>query len=192
MVLAGVVVFAAVVATVAFTGATSGGAGGSASGGMPAGSTSTVIANPPETVYLTPPETTLAPSVIPSLSAEELLRQQVRSDHAAVEELVGWWVPQLSSKRVGLLVEGRRFGVEDVWSDFQGLKSKYPGALLLSSDDFVSFGKPGFWVTVERTTFASGEEANSWCEAQGIGPDDCYAKRLTHTGSPSGNTMLRR
>jgi hypothetical protein len=40
--------------------------------------------------------------------------------------------------------------------------------------------------------YSTGQSANGWCDSQGIGKDDCYAKRLTHTGGYEGNTLPRK
>lgn len=143
----------------------------------------------------TPGPTTAQPTTR-ALSPDEVARgrldAQVATDRAAVEALVDRWVPQLSSKRVGLVVHGVRFTHEDIWRDFQLTEARYPSALLLSSADFVSFDSGDFWVTVVPFTHATGAEANAWCDRERIGPDDCFAKRLTHTGTSDGTTVLRR
>jgi hypothetical protein len=40
--------------------------------------------------------------------------------------------------------------------------------------------------------FAEGAAANAWCDRQGLDPDACFAKRLSRTGGPKGNTVTRR
>ncbi|MFJ6671983.1 zinc ribbon domain-containing protein [Actinosynnema sp. NPDC091369] len=143
----------------------------------------------PVTTTTTTPTTSAVP---PDEVARRNLDAQVAADRAAVESLVDRWVPQLSSKRVGLVVHGVRFTHEDIWRDFQLTEARYPNALLLSSADFVSFDSGDFWVTVVPHTYATGAEANAWCDRERIGPDDCFAKRLTHTGTSDGTTVLRR
>jgi hypothetical protein len=141
------------------------------------------------------PSTTNRPTTR-ALSPDEVARgqldAQVAADRPAVEALVDRWVPQLSSKRVGLVVHGVRFAHEDIWRDFQLTEARYPTALLLSSADFVSFDSGDFWVTVVPYTHATGAEANAWCDRELIGPDDCFAKRLSHTGTSDGTTVPRR
>lgn len=151
-------------------------------------STTDTTTSRPTTTTTRPPIPTLSPDEF----ARELLNAQVATDRAAVESLVDWWVPQLSSKRLGLVVHGVRFTHEEIWADFQQTRNRYPNALLLSSADFVSFDSDDFWVTVVPYTHASGAEANRWCDRERIGPDDCFAKRLTHTGTSAGTTVLRR
>ncbi|MFI9010058.1 zinc ribbon domain-containing protein [Actinosynnema sp. NPDC053489] len=142
------------------------------------------------------PTTVRVPTTVAAVSPDEValsqLNAEVAADRAAVESLVDRWVPQLSSKRLGLVVHGVRFTHEDIWRDFQLTRARYPDALLLSSADYASFDSGDFWVTVVPRTYAAGAEANAWCDRELIGPDDCFAKRLTHTGTSAGTTLPRR
>lgn len=136
------------------------------------------------------PATSLAPT--DEISAKRMLEDTAAEDHAQVEALTGYWVPQLSSKRLGLVVRGTTYDYQAIWADFTSLRRKYPGALLLWSGDYSSFRVKDFWVTIVPDSFGAGESANSWCDVQGIGKDDCYAKRITHTGGHAENTLLRK
>ena len=53
------------------------------------------------------------------------------------------------------------------------------------------FNGSDFWVVVHPQGFATAAAANAWCDAQGYSPDDCYAKKLSHSGGPSGTTVTR-
>lgn len=122
---------------------------------------------------------------------DEALRVQQRQDSQAVEGLVGSWVPQLSSKKVGMVVEGRRIDARAVYNDHTDLRRTHPDAVLIWSGDWSSFRGDDFWITVVNRPFATAEAANGWCEQAGIGPDDCYAKRLARTGGYAENTRMR-
>ena len=114
------------------------------------------------------------------------------ADQADVEQrLVGAWVPQLSSKKAGLVVDGRALSDQDVLDDHQHLRSTYADVRLVWSGDYLSFKGRDFWVTIAGTTFSTADEANAWCETQGLSGDDCFAKRLSHTDGPAGNTKNR-
>jgi hypothetical protein len=97
----------------------------------------------------------------------------------------------LSAKKPGTLANGVTYDNQSIWSDYQQQVSAHPGALLLRSDDFSTFTYGGFWVIVMPTTYTAATQANAWCDGQGIDPDDCYAKRLSHTGSPKGSSVQR-
>lgn len=124
-------------------------------------------------------------------SAQAALDNQVATDRATVEGLVGYWVPQLSSKRLGLVWQNTTYGYPEILADFRGQHDRFPTAVLLRSDDYSSFRTPGFWVTVLAQPFPTPEAANDWCDGQGLTPDDCFAKRLSHTEGSVGNTVPR-
>lgn len=126
------------------------------------------------------------------VSAEVALQQQVEGDRPQVEALVDSWVPQLSAKAVGLEADGIIYGYGEILDNFNSLKARYPQALLLRSDDYVNYELNGYWITVMPITYSSGVAANSWCDDQGIDPDNCYAKLLRLTGGPDGTTLLRK
>lgn len=137
--------------------------------------------------------TTTTPDVFTNADlARQALEQQVTRDRPAVEAAVGLWIPQLSSKRSGLVVNGVTFGYAEIWADYRTVKKRYPDALLLWSGEFASYDGKNFWVTVVPRSFSAGADANLWCDDQGIGKDDCYAKKLMHTGTSAGTTVLRK
>lgn len=139
-----------------------------------------------------PPSFTPPPSFTVPVSAAEALQQQADNDRQNVEALVGYWVPQLSSKTVGLAADGITYGDEDILDHFRSTQARYPQALLLRSDDYTSFKLNGYWVIVIPARYSSGADANSWCDTEGIDADNCFAKLLTHSGSYEGTTMSRK
>lgn len=134
-----------------------------------------------------PPTTTPTDAV----SAKEELDRQVAEDRPAVEALVGQWIPQLSAKRPGLVVHGITFDHLEVLRDFHALQSRYPEVLLLYSGEYSSFRYGDFWITVMPLPQPDGESANAWCDGQAIGPDDCYAKLISHTAGYQDSTLHR-
>ena len=139
-----------------------------------------------------PPPPVPSPVVQPAaISAAEALRQQVDADGATVESLVGRGVPQLSSKREGDVVAGERIDDVAVLGDFRDWRRRVPTSVLTRSERFTSFSGQGYWVTVAAESFDSAEAANAWCGARGLSGDDCFAKRLSHTDGPKGNTRHR-
>jgi hypothetical protein len=142
------------------------------------------------------PSTTTVPNSGGTVQDDETaaytkLQQQASQDRSQVESLVGYWLPQVSSKKPGLVAHGVTYDYRMIWSDFVSTRSQYPGALLLWSGNFSGFRSKDFWVTVVPNAYSSGQTANSWCDSMGIGKDDCYAKRLTHTGTAEANTLQR-
>ena len=66
-----------------------------------------------------------------------------------------------------------------------------PSSVLTRSERFTSFRGQDFWVTLAAEPFDTAEAANAWCVTQALAPDDCFAKRLSHSDGPSGNTRPR-
>lgn len=152
---------------------------------------------PPRTAPAPQPPAQIAPDAMnPTIPTTRVptvadVQQQVAADRSMAEGLAGSWVPQLSSKRLGLPVHGVTFGYPEILADFQALHARFPHSVLIRSDDYSSYGQPGYWVTVLAERYASPDAANAWCDANGIPAEDCYAHRLSHTGGPAGSSKTR-
>jgi hypothetical protein len=127
-----------------------------------------------------------------STSASAVLAAQVASDRSSVEGLVGRWVPQLSAKRDGLVADGITYDDDAILAHYEALTARDPSAVMLYSGDWPVFNGSDFWVVVHPQSFSTAAAANAWCDAQGYSTDDCYAKKLSHSGSPAGTTVTRR
>lgn len=149
-----------------------------------------VPAAPPDSVAV-PPSSTAPDEPLDDTTAKAALDDEVAQDRTAAEELVGSWVPQLSSKRPGLVADGITYDYPDIWTNFQELRAEYPNALLIWSGDYRSFQRSDFYVTVVPEPYSQGESANQWCDTAGLAPAACYAKFLSHEGGSSGTTLLR-
>ena len=145
-----------------------------------------------------PPTTSASPRALtnsvspPTVDATQQLRALAAQDEPNVEaSLIDQWVPQISAKKAGLEVNGHVYSIDDVLRNHLEFRQRYPDVRLVWSGDFTSFMFGDFWVTVVGEVYASGDEANGWCDAQGIPPDDCFAKQLSHTGDYEGKTLAR-
>jgi hypothetical protein len=118
------------------------------------------------------------------------LDAQAATDRAAAEASVGYWLPQISSKVAGLEVDGVVYDDARILSEFRAAQQRY-GAILVRSGDYSTFQRPGLWVVLVPQRNADAAAANAWCDSQGFAAGDCYAKRLSHTDGPSGNTKQR-
>jgi serine/threonine-protein kinase len=119
------------------------------------------------------------------------LRALAASDSSAVEGLAGSWVPQLSSKRPGLVADGQTYDAASILAEHQALQSRYPDARLVWTGDFANYRGRDFWATLVGEPMPTAAMANAWCDAQGLDGNHCYAVRLTHTGGPAGNSVMR-
>lgn len=137
------------------------------------------------------PAPTETASALPD-DPKKALEQLADSDgQAAKSELDGRWVPQLSSKKVGLEAEGKTWDEEAILEEFEGLREEFPRVKLLWSGDFDSFKEDDFWVTVVGIGYDDPDDALSWCSSHGLGPDSCYAKQLNTSGGHDGTTRLQ-
>lgn len=144
--------------------------------------------------YPTPTTPTTSSDPVPDdeSTAQSMLQRQVEQDRDRAESFVGSWLPQLSAKKPGMTASGVVYDYRKTWSDFLDKRAAHPDAMLLWSGEFTGFRYGDFWITVVPEPFSDGQSANAWCDSQSIGKDDCYAKRLTHTGGYEGNTLLRK
>ncbi|WP_262776223.1 hypothetical protein [Brevibacterium permense] len=137
------------------------------------------------------PEPTETESALPD-DPKKALKQLADSDgQTAKSELNGKWVPQLSSKKVGLEAEGKTWDEEAILEEFEGLREEFPRVKLIWSGDFSSFKEDNFWVTVVGIGYDDPDDALSWCSSHGLGPDSCYAKQLNTSGGHEGTTRLQ-
>ncbi|HEY2221366.1 hypothetical protein [Actinomycetospora sp.] len=132
-----------------------------------------------------------APSSSASADPASALEAQREADRGALTAADGSWVPQVSSKRVGLVADGITYDNDAIWRQFSTISSAHPDARLLWSGDWASFSQSGFWVTVIDEPSASAASANAWCDAQGFPADQCFAHRLLTTSAPGKNTVPR-
>jgi hypothetical protein len=136
-------------------------------------------------------ETTSSSGGSSSASASASLAAQVASDRSTVEGLVGQWVPQLSSKRDGLVADGITYDDDAILAHYSSLLARDPSAVMLYSGDWPVFNGNDYWVVVHPQGFSTAAAANAWCDAQGYSTDDCLAKKLSHSGGTSGSTVPR-
>lgn len=115
----------------------------------------------------------------------------VAADRATAESLVDRWLPQVASKQVGTVDAGATYDEAAIVTEVEALKRRFPDAVVVRSDDFASFRRPGFWVTLVAVPSPSADGANAWCADNGFAPGRCFAKRLSHSSGPRGNTVPR-
>jgi hypothetical protein len=105
--------------------------------------------------------------------------------------LQNFWVPQISSKKVGIHADGIVYSANEILRNHFKLRERYPNVKLVSSNDWTTFGDADFWISVVGQTYYTGPLANNWCDQNGIGAGDCFAKVISSTFGPEGTTMMR-
>lgn len=123
-------------------------------------------------------------------TAQQALASWAESDRPSAESLIGWWVPQISAKADGLVVGSTVYTDDMILAEYLAAQRAHH-AVLIRSDDYTSYQRPGFWVTLVPQAYSTAAEANAWCDAQGFAADDCFAKKLSHTTGPAGTDVHR-
>ena len=130
-----------------------------------------------------------APGVDTSTSIDDALRRQANADRAFIlSNLNNRWVAQLSSKRPGLVADGKTWTNADILNEFLALRLRFSDVRLLWSDEWPVFSYQGWWVTVAAATFPGPDAANSWCPQQGFDREHCFAKFVSSTAGPENST----
>jgi hypothetical protein len=121
------------------------------------------------------------------------LRQRARDDRTALAAVPdGYWVPQLSSKKVGLVADGVTYTEQAIWDDHTTIRGAVTGVALLWSGDYTTFKYDDYWVTVVASEPSeTPDAANAWCDSHGYDRDHCYAKRISATGHFAQTTKNR-
>lgn len=102
------------------------------------------------------------------------------------------WVPQVSSKRAGLVVGGRTLTDADVLRDHLDFRERFSGARLVYSGQWSTFSDDDWWVTVVGPAWFYPDDANRWCDQQDFGVDDCFAKFVSDLFGPERTTVYRK
>lgn len=152
----------------------------------------TVVTTEPSIVTTTtrpaPITTTTTVPDDPGRTLEELAAARA----SRVEALDGMWVPQVSSKRVGLEADDIIYGEAEILDDFRNSERQFGSAevLIFWSGDVGSFESADFWVTVIDEPSTDWETALAWCHDRGLDFTRCYAKRIL-LGGPTDDTTRR-
>ena len=155
------------------------------------------IIEPTSAISQQPSQVTLPPSVAPLPDNESASGSQLRliagSDQPFVlSGLADRWVPQLSSKRLGIEAEGRTWTNSMILNDHQQLRQSYSGVRLLWSGDWSTFSDSDFWVTIAGTGFPTADQALAWCTGNGFDRNHCYAKLISTTHPVEDGTAYNK
>ena len=134
--------------------------------------------------------TTATPPLPRPADPTDALEQIRAQDAPVVEALADSWVAQLSTRPAGTQSADRTAIDAAILAGHDALRKQHPGAVLLRSTDWNYDGR--FWITVMNERFPTAEEANTWCDTNRFAPQDCFAKKLSHTGVVEGSTRYRR
>lgn len=134
----------------------------------------------------------LPPGTDVAATCSVALRKQADSDRAFITtNLNNRWLAQLSSKRAGLVADGKTWDDCAILDEFLALRLRFDDVRMLYSDEWSAFSERGWWVTVAALTFPGPDQANAWCGAQGFDGEHCFAKLVSTTASSDGSTRYR-
>src|SRR5690242_13307282 len=147
-----------------------------------------------KTVPAAPPPST--PSYTPTAVRDPEVSSAAQLRHIADADLpvvstggADRWVPQLSSKRPGVVDDGVVWNNALTLQEHLRLRQQY-GAKLLWSGDWSTFDAPNFWVTIAPIAYPDASGALAWCSDQGFDRDHCYAKLISKTHAVAGSTAF--
>lgn len=121
----------------------------------------------------------------------DALRSIANADRPFVSgQLADRWVPQLSSKRPGVVDDGITWDNAATLREHLQLRLNYPEVRLLWSGDWSTFSAPDFWVTIAGVVFPDSDEALGWCRNHNLDSDHCYAKLVSTTHPIDGSTAF--
>ncbi len=127
----------------------------------------------------------------PEAAALQWLRERASLDRPFVStQLADWWVPQLSSKRPGVVDQGLVWDNAMIRQEHVDLGERYrdSGVQLLWSGDWSTFSGSDYWVTVVGITYSDPSGALAWCRSKRLDNDHCIAKLISTTHPVEGST----
>lgn len=122
------------------------------------------------------------------------LRRLAQEDLPYLQKNIdGYWVPQISSKKLGTYdaIDDLTYDYGAIYAQHLRLRGRYANTRLVWSGDWGSFELVDYWVTMVGSPSLTGPGANRWCERQGLDWTQCFAKRLDRDGPPDGTTLSR-
>ncbi|MCV7242390.1 hypothetical protein H7J83_06465 [Mycobacterium mantenii] len=160
-----------------------------------AGSTTTTAQAGAPNPGASTPSTAVSPAAPPSGDNEsasfDALRAIANADRPFIQSrLADRWVPQLSSKRPGLVADGITWDNAATLHEHLQLRLQYPEVRLLWTGDWSTFSAPDFWVTIAGVVFPDAGGALAWCRDHHLDRDHCYAKLVSTTHPVDGSTAF--
>ena len=148
--------------------------------GSPATTSGTANGTSPGTFTATGPAQPLGGSA--DAAAGNALRTIADADMPSIKrDLEDQWIPQLSSKQVGLVFEGTTYDNTAILREHLDLRRTYPNVRLTWTSDWTSYKNKDWWVTSTGTVFPTAEGALGWCTDHGLDYMHCFAKRISTT-----------
>jgi serine/threonine protein kinase len=126
----------------------------------------------------------------PTGEAASLARLQQLANEDRPNVITDTWIPQLSSKRVGLFADGKVWDNSAILNQHLQMRAQYPNVRLLWSGDWSTYNGRDFWITVVGLPSSNPDDVLAWCTRQGYDRDNCIAKIVSTTRPIAGTTKL--
>lgn len=109
-------------------------------------------------------------------NAREALEWQVKHDESAANAFMSTYTTQLSSKRKDMVIDGKTWSYRDILAHFIKLRDKHPDVLLIWSGDWPNYDgdQTKYYVILSGESFASTDDAWSWCSTNDYEQTDCF------------------
>jgi hypothetical protein len=125
-------------------------------------------------------------------AAAGALTELAAADYPQVKgDLEDRWVPQISSKRVGLVADGITYDSVDILRNHLELRQRYNAVKLVWSNDWNTFDGSNWWVTVVGDAYGDSGSAIGWCSSNNIDWFNCFAKMISSSRGTAGTTVLQ-
>jgi hypothetical protein len=148
--------------------------------GSPATTSGTANGSSPGTFTATGPAQPLSGDA--DTAAGNALHAIAEADMPIIKrDLEDKWIPQLSSKRIGLVFEGTDYDNTAILREHLDLRRTYPNVRLTWTGDWTSYRDKDWWVTSTGTVSPTADGALSWCTDHGLDYMHCFAKRISTT-----------
>ena len=147
----------------------------------------------PTTSRRPPPTRTVTVTPTPDVEQVSLARLHSISDadrSTVCAELADRWIPQISSKRVGLVADGKTWNNQMILEQHQRMRNIYPNVKLLWSGDWSTYDGRNFWITVVGLWSYNPDDILGWCTRMGFDRDNCIAKVVSTWKPVAGTTRL--
>jgi serine/threonine protein kinase len=141
-----------------------------------------------QTAQATPPSVS-TPPLDPEADSLAKLQQLANDDRPNV--ITDTWIPQLSSKRVGLFADGKVWTNALILEQHMQMRAQYPNVRLLWSGDWSTYDGRDFWITVVGLPESNPDDVLTWCANQGYDRDNCIAKIVSNTLGVPCTTKLQ-
>lgn len=108
------------------------------------------------------------------------LQWQVAQDKSKASAFMSTYTTQLSSKRQGMVIDGKTWSCRDILAHFITLRDKHPNVLLIWSGDWPTYdaNPTKYYVIISGESFGSTDDAWNWCQSNGYGQVDCLPVNL--------------